>query len=64
MEETKPQDITDDTPLWGAAEIAKVINLSRDKTYYLLEKELIPAKKVGAIWVSTRRQLRAALGVA
>jgi len=64
MQETKPQDTTDDdVPIWGAETIAEVINLTRDQTYHLLSKELIPATKVGAQWVSTKRQLRAALGV-
>ena len=56
---TNPQDIADDdAPLWGAGAIAKVINRTRDETYHLLEQRLIPAKKVGAQWVSTKRQLR------
>jgi hypothetical protein len=56
-------DIDDDTPLWGADEIGKVINRDTRTVFYLLQRGLIPAKKVGALWVSTRRQLRRALEV-
>ena len=67
MQDTNPQDITDDdAPIWGAGKIAEVINLTRDQTYHLLSKEppVLPATKVGAQWVSTKRALRRALGLA
>jgi hypothetical protein len=64
MQETNPQDIADDDILWGAKEIAKAINRSENEVYHLLSKERLPARKIGSIWVSTRRQLRRALEVA
>jgi hypothetical protein len=50
--------------IWGATSIANEINVSRRKAFYLLERGLIPAKKIGDSWVSTRSALRAALKAA
>jgi hypothetical protein len=44
--------------LWGAMEIGAVIRCPPRKTYYLLEKGLIPARKVGDSWVSSRTALQ------
>jgi hypothetical protein len=49
-----------DSPLWGVKEIAPIIRRSPRQTYELIERGLIPAKKIGKSWVSTRRQLLAA----
>ena len=55
-------------PLWGAPAIAAELfpNTTESeqksvlgKTYYMLEKGLIPARKVGASWVAERSKLRA-----
>jgi hypothetical protein len=46
-----------DRPIWGAREIGKVINRTRQQTFHLLEKGGLPAKKVGKLWVSTPRML-------
>ena len=43
----------------GAKAISKFIHEDERKTYYLLEKRLIPAGKEGAIWIASRRALRA-----
>src|SRR5689334_1514014 len=43
--------------LWGAEAIAAVINLTPRQTWYLLEKHLLPAKKVGGRWTASRRAL-------
>lgn len=43
--------------IWGATAIAKAIKAPRRKTFYLLEKGMIPAKKIGAQWVTTRSEL-------
>ncbi|AQZ50547.1 helix-turn-helix transcriptional regulator [Martelella mediterranea] len=44
--------------VWGAAEIAKVIGLSRPQTYNLLNKGELPAKKMGPRkWVARRSEL-------
>jgi hypothetical protein len=48
-----------DAPVWGVKEIAPIIRRSPRQTYEFLEKGLIPAKKIGKTWVSTRRQLLA-----
>jgi hypothetical protein len=48
-----------DQPLWGVKEIAPIIRRSPRQAYELLEKGLIPAKKCGKTWVTTRRRLRA-----
>jgi len=45
-------------PVWGAVDIGDVIGTSPRKTFYLLEKGILPARKVGAIWQSTRGELR------
>jgi hypothetical protein len=46
-----------DTPLWGAREIAAVLNLTERQVWHKLEKGQLPAEKVGKLWVSTRRRL-------
>jgi hypothetical protein len=50
-------DLADDL-LWGADAIAKALNKEVRPTYYLLEKKLIPAAKVGDQWVVSRKALR------
>jgi len=37
--------------VWGAEEISKFLRVPLRKGYYLLEKELVPARKVGKTWV-------------
>jgi hypothetical protein len=46
-----------DVPLWGAAAIADAANIDRRKAFYLLERGLLPATKVGKQWTSTRRRI-------
>jgi hypothetical protein len=48
--------------IWGAENIAAFIGRSVRSTYHLLEKELIPAEKIGALWVAHRATLRRHLG--
>jgi hypothetical protein len=49
--------------VWGASEIGKVIGRSPRATFHLLEKQLLPARKVGRAWVGSRKRLlRAVLG--
>jgi hypothetical protein len=43
--------------VWGAEEISKFLRVPLRKGYYLLEKELVPARKVGKNWVSTEGEL-------
>jgi hypothetical protein len=47
--------------LWGADAIARAIGRSRRIAYYLLESKLIPARKVGGVWVASRRNIFKAL---
>ena len=52
MQEPKQPEI-----LWGAAEIARVVDQPVRKVFYMLESGLLPAKKVGKRWQSTRSAL-------
>jgi hypothetical protein len=54
------ENIGDDL-LWGVEAISREIKRPIKKTYYGLERGHIDAKKVGAIWVASRRKLRAQL---
>lgn len=47
--------------LWGARAIGNHINASPRKVFYLLEHGLIPGKRVGSQWVSSKRELDACL---
>lgn len=44
--------------LWGAAAIATELGVPLRKAFYLLETRQIPAKKLGGLWVGSRRALR------
>lgn len=53
MTEAKPQlDL-----IWGAPAIAKVIGRTDRQTFCMLEKGLLPAKKVSGRWVAERSKL-------
>ena len=52
----------DDVPVWGAEEIAPIINRSVRQTYHYLKMGYLPATKVGPLWTSTPRRLRRAVG--
>jgi hypothetical protein len=41
--------------------IGREIGLDRAATYHLLERGLLPARRIGRRWVTTRTQLRQAL---
>jgi hypothetical protein len=43
--------------LRGVKKIAEHIGETERRTYYLLEKKLIPAGKLGATWIASRRAL-------
>lgn len=43
--------------IWGAEEIAKIIDRSPRVTFHLLTTGAIPAKKVGNRWVAERSKL-------
>ena len=44
-------------PIWGAKAIGEVIGKNRRQTFWLLQNGLLPARKVGSLWVSDRRVL-------
>lgn len=48
-------------PVWGAKAIGKEIGLSERQAYHMLEKGLLPARKVGDKWVADARQLHAVI---
>ena len=41
-------------PLWGAQAIGEVIGKNRRQTFWLLQNGMLPARKVGSLWVSER----------
>ena len=43
--------------IWGASAIAKAIGRTDRQTFHMLEKGILPAKKVGGRWVAERGQL-------
>jgi hypothetical protein len=47
--------------LWGGQAIANFIDRPLRRTFYMLENGMLPARKKGAMWVSTRSALRAAI---
>ena len=46
-----------DRLVWGAKQIAPIINRNERQTFYLLEQRHLDADKVGGIWVSSPRRL-------
>jgi hypothetical protein len=58
--EASQSDISSDI-LWGCAAIAAEIGVDVQRANYLLSRHQIPGRKIGALWCSSRRQLRAAL---
>ena len=44
-------------PVWGAEKIGEILGTSLRKTFYLLERGLVPARKVGGSWQSTEGEL-------
>jgi len=50
-------DENQDTPIWGAAAIGRVIGRNERQTFYLLSTNRIDADKLGDQWVSTPRRL-------
>lgn len=43
--------------IWGAEAIAKFIGRSTRATFYMLDNDELPAKKVGGRWVAERSKL-------
>lgn len=44
--------------IWGAAIIGPEIGLSARQAFHLMERGLIPSKKVGGKWCASREALR------
>jgi hypothetical protein len=44
-------------PVWGAEKIGEILDTSPRQTFYLLEKGLVPARKIGNRWQSTEKEL-------
>jgi hypothetical protein len=44
--------------IWGVTSIAAEVNRTPRATYRLLEQGVLPGKKVGGIWASSRPWLR------
>jgi hypothetical protein len=51
-----PNDI-----IWGADQIGREVGLDRASAYHLLSRGLLPARRIGRRWVTTRTRLRQAL---
>lgn len=43
--------------IWGAAAIAQAIGKTTRATFHLLERGVIPARKIGNQWVASRNKL-------
>lgn len=52
------EDSHEDRPIWGAKNIGREIDKTERATFHLLSRGELPATKVGASWVTTRRRLR------
>jgi hypothetical protein len=50
-----------DLPIWGVEDIGAAINRSYAQTYYLIGQNRLPVTKVGKIYTTTLRRLRAVL---
>jgi len=49
--------------LWGVKTIGAEVGLPDRKVFYMLEAGLLPARKVGRAWVTTKTALRDALAI-
>jgi hypothetical protein len=57
LTKTTSNALADDL-LFGAQAIADELGIDTRKTFYLLERHLIPGRKVGGTWTAMRSQLR------
>lgn len=44
-------------PVWGAKAIGNEMGLTERQTFHLLERGLLPAKKIGDKWLADANQL-------
>jgi hypothetical protein len=47
--------------VWGAEAIGQVIGRTARQTFYLLESQCLPARKLGGRWCASRKKLLAAV---
>jgi hypothetical protein len=52
-----PAPVSDHDLLWGAEAIGHAIGLPLRKTFWLLENQKLPARKIGNKWVASRARL-------
>lgn len=57
MSDTSSKSISDHDVLWGAARIGEVLGLKPRQAWYMLERGLLPAAKIGNKWSASRRAL-------
>jgi len=50
-----------DDLLWGVAAIGAAIGRTDRQIYHMVAPGLLPAKKIGATWVASRRKLLASI---
>jgi hypothetical protein len=63
--ETNREQANDLDLIWGAADIARALNLRTERqAFRMLEDGVIPARKVGRLWVASRRTLQQHFGLA
>ncbi|HTV44842.1 MAG TPA: hypothetical protein VMF05_05965 [Stellaceae bacterium] len=62
IDDTKSGTIGSDL-LWGAEAIGREIKLPIKKVFYHLEKGNLPAKKIGGLWVMSRKAFQAHIGM-
>jgi hypothetical protein len=43
--------------VWGAAAIGRAIGRSERAVFHLLEKQLLPARRIGGRWCASRQRL-------
>jgi hypothetical protein len=48
---------TEEAPVWGAKAIGAIIGKNPRQTFWLLQNGMLPARKVGSLWVSERQTL-------
>lgn len=45
--------------IWGCAAIAAALGVTERAAYHMLEAGVLPARKIGARWVASRKKLEA-----
>jgi hypothetical protein len=55
MQTPKIDDL--DRPIWGCAAIAEIVERPTGQVFYMLNRGMIDATKVGKQWMTTKRRL-------